>query len=315
MDEQRDKPTGEEQTGAAAASDKSGPSVEAGAAAESGADKPAAENVHVPARSEAVRSANDGSARSGKVTIMAPAPKDWYRHWDDEIEVEAPDEPRGAAGQPGKRKLATVAAIVILAALAGAIGGAVATAGLTHVSDVFAPKQATAKAEPNPLDAQMAQMKADIAALKDSVDHASKLSVAQIGKATERLDRIEKAQAEPVAKIAKLTETVEKLRTAQAQPPAPVAAPAQVASAAPPEVTGTIAPKTEPAKPQTGRLPTVEGWVLRDVYDGGALIEGRGGRYEVYAGDPVPGLGRVDAIRRQDGRWVVVTSRGLIVAR
>ena len=63
------------------------------------------------------------------------------------------------------------------------------------------------------------------------------------------------------------------------------------------------------------RLPTVEGWVLRDVAYGGALIEGRRGVYEVYAGDPVPGLGRVDAIRRQDGRWVVVTSRGLIVAR
>ena len=27
----------------------------------------------------------------------------------------------------------------------------------------------------------------------------------------------------------------------------------------------------------------------------------------------VPGLGRVDAIRKQDGRWVVVTSKGLIV--
>jgi hypothetical protein len=37
--------------------------------------------------------------------------------------------------------------------------------------------------------------------------------------------------------------------------------------------------------------------------------------YEVYAGDAVPGLGRVDAIRKQDGRWVVVTSKGLIVAR
>jgi hypothetical protein len=36
---------------------------------------------------------------------------------------------------------------------------------------------------------------------------------------------------------------------------------------------------------------------------------------EVYAGDPIPGLGRVDAIRKQDGRWVVVTSKGLIVAR
>ena len=36
---------------------------------------------------------------------------------------------------------------------------------------------------------------------------------------------------------------------------------------------------------------------------------------EVYAGDPVPGLGRIDAIRKQDGRWVVVTSKGLVVAR
>jgi hypothetical protein len=37
--------------------------------------------------------------------------------------------------------------------------------------------------------------------------------------------------------------------------------------------------------------------------------------FEVYPGDPLPGVGRVNAIRRQDGRWVVVTDRGLIVAR
>jgi len=55
--------------------------------------------------------------------------------------------------------------------------------------------------------------------------------------------------------------------------------------------------------------------VLREVAYGGALIEGRRGSYDVYAGDVIPGLGRVDAIRRQEGRWVVVTSRGLIVAR
>jgi hypothetical protein len=29
----------------------------------------------------------------------------------------------------------------------------------------------------------------------------------------------------------------------------------------------------------------------------------------------MPGLGRVEAIRRQDGRWVVVTNKGLIVTR
>jgi hypothetical protein len=45
------------------------------------------------------------------------------------------------------------------------------------------------------------------------------------------------------------------------------------------------------------------------------LIENRRGSYEVYAGDSVPGLGRIDAIRRQDGRWVVVTSKGLIKQR
>ena len=56
--------------------------------------------------------------------------------------------------------------------------------------------------------------------------------------------------------------------------------------------------------------------MLRDVFNGGAMIQSpRNGILEVIPGDNVPGLGRIDGIRRQDGRWVVVTSRGLIVAR
>jgi hypothetical protein len=58
----------------------------------------------------------------------------------------------------------------------------------------------------------------------------------------------------------------------------------------------------------------VPGWVVRSVYDGTALIQGRIGMIEVEVGDPLPGGGRVEAIRRQDGRWVVVTSKGLILA-
>jgi hypothetical protein len=80
--------------------------------------------------------------------------------------------------------------------------------------------------------------------------------------------------------------------------------------AAAPATPAPAAPKTE-----VGRLPTVEGWVLTDVGYGGALIESRRGSYEVYAGDTVPGLGRIDAIRRQDGHWVVVTRKGLITRR
>ena len=155
-------------------------------------------------------------------------------------------------------------------------------------------------------------------ALKASVEHTSKIGISQFNKTSDRLDKVEKAQAEPAAKLAKLSEAVDKLRTAP-----PAAAPAAVAAAAK-DVTGSVTPGngrgggagSVPApKPEVARLPTVDGWVLRDVSNGGALIEGRRGMYEVYAGDPVPGLGRVDAIRHQDGRWVVVTTKGLIVAR
>jgi hypothetical protein len=64
-----------------------------------------------------------------------------------------------------------------------------------------------------------------------------------------------------------------------------------------------------------GAIPIVEGWVLRDVYRGAAMIQGRGGIIEVVPGDHLPALGRIEALQRQDGRWVVVTSRGLIVSR
>lgn len=88
-----------------------------------------------------------------------------------------------------------------------------------------------------------------------------------------------------MAKLAKLSETVDKLRTAQAAVPTPPAAPQAAAPAA-------AAPKVEASK-----LPTIDGWRLRDVANGGALIEGREGLCEGYAGDPVPGLDSVDDTR------------------
>jgi hypothetical protein len=35
---------------------------------------------------------------------------------------------------------------------------------------------------------------------------------------------------------------------------------------------------------------------------------------EVETGDVLPSLGRIEAIRRQDGRWVVITSKGMITS-
>jgi hypothetical protein len=246
----------------------------------------------------------------GKIMIMSSGDRNW-----DHNGVEPDVETEPAQGMFGKRRLSALAAVVALAAVAGALGGALATAGVMHFAG-----GASAPSNNLVLEASVARIDADILALKASVEQTSKVGIVRDNKASDRLDKIEKAQAEPAAKLARLSEAVDRLKAAQAAP-VPVAA----APAAAKDVTGSISPPATAAvaspvplpmpKPEVARLPTIEGWVLREVAHGGALIEGRQGIYEVYAGDPVPGLGRIDAIRKQDGRWVVVTSKGLVVAR
>jgi len=233
-----------------------------------------------------------------------------------EANADAPVHVDGAEIKPerqglfGNPRLSAMAAVVALAAVTGALGGALATAALSHLAGSDVSRAGNGK-----LQASVARIEAEILALTSSIEHTSKLGLAEVTKSSERVDKLEKAQTESAIKIVKPNESVDKLG---ATPPAPA-----VAVAAPPpaaqDVTGSISPAAvAPAaapKIEVARLPTVEGWLLRDVGHGGALIQGRRGYYEVYAGDAVPGLGRVDAIRRQDGRWVVVTTKGLVVAR
>ncbi|SDT03466.1 hypothetical protein [Bradyrhizobium canariense] len=267
---------------------------------------------------EARASKPSSSPAPGKLMIMSPGD----RAWTGESAAPQAEAPQ-SSGMFGKRRFAAMAAVVVLATVAGALGGALATASFGRITAEAAPTEAN-----HALEATVARIDADVVALKTSVDHTSKMGMSQFNKTSDRLDKLEKAQAEPAAKLAKLSEAVEKLHATPAAAPAVAAAP----QAAQKEVTGSVTPpSTTPAavaaagsrtdakktdvKNDVGRLPTVDDWILRDVGRGGALIEGRQGIFEVYAGDPVPGLGRVDAIRRQDGHWVVVTSRGLIVAR
>ena len=255
----------------------------------------------------------------GKLMIMSPGERVWN---DDGAAATAANDEKAAPAD--KRRVAAMAAVVVLATLAGAVGGALATAGLGYYAAGSSAAAAAAPATNSPLEAAVARIDADLLALKAGLEHTSRMGMSQFNKTSDRLDKLEKAQAEPAARIARLSEAVDKLRAAQPAATPVAAAPAQPIAAK--DVTGTITPPAAttaaattpqilPAKPDIGRLPTVEGWVLRDVLNGSALIENRRGVYEVYTGDPVPGLGRVDAIRKQDGRWVVVTSKGLIVAR
>ena len=68
--------------------------------------------------------------------------------------------------------------------------------------------------------------------------------------------------------------------------------------------------KLAPA-PET-RPTTIEGWKLRDVTNGTAVLEGPSGTWRAVRGDTVPGLGRVDSIFQWGNRLMVATSKGLV---
>ena len=282
-------------------------------------------------RAEAVFAAAAAATRGGAKAETA-AGKDSA----DRAKAERRDPPRAAAARPVARRALPIAAMLAIAVAAGAAGGALATMAVLHGSG----GQATAASGNAEVSASVGKIENDIATLKASLEQTNQTSLVELNKTSERLDKVEKAQGE-LAKVAKpselqkLSEAVERLRTAQASAtPAPArereTTAARDTAARERETTASVAPATSQpttmtaagvpaqsaaAPPAVGRLPVVDGWVLRDVGRGGALIEGRQGLYEVYAGDPVPGLGKVDAIRKQDGRWVVVTTRGLVVAR
>ena len=180
-----------------------------------------------------------------------------HSSWEDIVSNESAAREQqftaAAAPEATGRRL-SMAAIVAIAAAVGAIGGAFATAGVGHYlkSDQTATVAAdAAAAQARSMESAIGKINADIAALKSS-------SAAQSAKIVERIDRVEKGQAEPAAKLAKLSDAVEKLR-------AP--APAPTTNAAP-ETTGSI----KPAATQPGRLPVVEGWTLREVFEGTATV-------------------------------------------
>jgi hypothetical protein len=152
------------------------------------------------------------------------------------------------------------------------------------------------------LQDSVAQLSSELATLKTGIASAQRSTSTQFGKLVERLDRTEKAQAEPVGKLAKILESIDRLEQRQQHAAAPAPVPA-------PEVTGSVTPKEEP-RPQVA-----EGWRLRDFYDGRAVVESRNGmQFRVGPGSNVPGLGRVETIRRENGKVVVVTASGIITA-
>ena len=66
-----------------------------------------------------------------------------------------------------------------------------------------------------------------------------------------------------------------------------------------------------PSMPET-RPETIEGWTLREVINGTAILQGPTGIWRAKRGDTVSGVGRVESIVFWGNRWIVATTRGLI---
>ncbi len=123
---------------------------------------------------------------------------------------------------------------------------------------------------------------------------------------------MEKSIAHLTKEISSLKASIE-ATTKSASTQVPKAA-ARIEQAA--ETTGSISAPREaqqivaPAKPAV-----LQDWSIRYQRDGFVYVEWRGELFQVMPGIPLPGVGRVETIKRQDGRLVVVTSKGLIVAQ
>jgi hypothetical protein len=210
-----------------------------------------------------------------------------------EMPADAEPVPDPASQRPSPRlnRFTLLAACLALAAALGGMIGALAAFTITRPQAVAVLGEG--KLTPEEIQAlkeNVVQARVELAALKASLDAGNRGATTQLTRIAERVERIERNAGEPTAKLTKAADALERLARS--------------------ELTGSIAP------PQAigGGAGKVDGWVLRDVHHGVAFLEGRAGTIEVEQGDLVPGLGRVDAIRKQDGRWIVVTSKGVISA-
>jgi hypothetical protein len=243
----------------------------------------------------------------------AASPKPSVTRLDD----VRPGAPEAATAPPAAvrpsalaRHLTPLAAgiAIAIAAAVGATAGAMATAGIGQLWAGEPPARVASTEDSRFLKDTIARLNTDVTALKAAVDTSGRSANTQLVKLGDRLDRFERAQAEPTAKLAKLTEAIDRI---EHRAPAPSAAAARDTTGA----IAAVAPQPPAGAVRDAGPPVLEGWVVRSVYNGAALIQGRLGVIEVERGDTLPGLGRIENIRRQDGRWVVVTSKGLILAR
>jgi hypothetical protein len=177
-----------------------------------------------------------------------------------------------------------LAASVAIAGATGVLTGAAMTGGFSKPP----PVDVAALEESKATQQSIARLSKDVASLKTNLEAASKSAHSQFAKISDRLAR---GSAEVTGAIT----------PPQTVPPS--AAPAPLPPARP-----------APAAEVSRRPSVIADWTIRETRDGFVYVQGHGDVYQVVPGAPLPGIGPVEQIKRQDGRWFVVTPKGIIVS-
>jgi TolA-binding protein len=147
--------------------------------------------------------------------------------------------------------------------------------------------------------------------LTTRLDTAKRETSAAISALTDKVDRI---QREPDAKLSQVIDRLDRIEREFAAPPAASSIGAATAAAAQkqPQISVASAKQVPEAVEGQKKPRLITSWIVRDVYDGTALIENPQGTIEVAPGDIIPGAGRVKSIERRGSGWIVITSEGVV---
>jgi hypothetical protein len=117
----------------------------------------------------------------------------------------------------------------------------------------------------------------------------------------QRLQQLTAAQQQMAQKIASLGALKQDFKQKESSPPSSPAVPVSLRKN---ERTVAAAPRS-----------ILRDWWISDARNGYVYVQGHGEVYRVVPGTPLPGLGTVEQIKRQNGRWVVMTPKGIIASR
>jgi hypothetical protein len=157
--------------------------------------------------------------------------------------------------------------------------------------------------------------------LESAVDSSQQRLLVKLDDLSDRLKTLERNQppaAGPVlTKLEQLDERLDRIERSAAVALRPTQPPAVADSTTPAAESKTPVRASAPAEKSEApaEAKKIAGWFVREVINGTAILQGPGGVVGASTGQVVPGLGRVQSIARQSGRWVVATNKGLITTR